>query len=78
MTNFHRADEIAKAERQDAYYIEHLLRNDSGSTGPWKHPAPKPESGVYWPSVIFNLVGVACILALGGLVMLAQMIVWAG
>jgi hypothetical protein len=41
MTDFHRADKIAAAERQDAYYIEHLMRKYGGSSGPWKHPAPE-------------------------------------
>ena len=46
------------------------------SSGAWKHPARKPER-FDWSSVIIGAIGIACIMALTGLVLLVQMIVGA-
>ena len=53
-------DEISRAERQNACYIERLARKDEG--GAWKHPPrAKPGRIRAW---IGNAIGLACIIVI--------------
>ena len=53
-------DEISRAERQNACYIERLARKDEG--GAWKHP-PRAKPGRI-RACIGNAIGLACIIVI--------------
>ena len=53
-------DEISRAERQNACYIERLARKDGG--GAWKHP-PRARPGRI-RACIGNAIGLACIIVI--------------